>query len=61
MGIRYAKEPDDSLAEYPWFAFRDLGNGKRGYLAIADTEEELLQYIRKTYPGESVSPIASES
>ena len=50
MQIYYSQEGSEYMGQYPWFAFQKFSDGQNGYLAIAETESELLAYLGNAYP-----------
>ena len=54
MSLWYNEEDEDSFVEYPWYAYRSPVDRPRQYVAVAETETELVDYLRKTYPDEEI-------
>lgn len=50
--IYYSREVEDSDAEFPWYAWRE--HPRRGYVAIAATEKDMLDHLAETYLQENV-------
>lgn len=50
MKIFYAVADEGSDEAFPWHAWHVTADNRRGYLAIAETESDLLAYLAKRYP-----------